>query len=114
MTTISSYQQEVDQWIKDNGVRYFNELTNLSVLMEEVGELSSLMARKYGEQSFKTGKEPDNIKDAIADEMSDVLFVLTCLANQMDINLDDAIHKNMIKKTNRDGKRHIKNVKLVD
>ena len=106
--TIEQAQQQVDDWIKTIGVRYFNELTNLGILMEEVGELSRLMVRKYGEQSFKesdTGKE-------LADEMADVLWVLICLANQTGVNLTDALQKNFEKKSLRDAERHKKNEKL--
>ena len=99
---ISAYQKEVDQWIKDHGVRYFNELTNTALLMEEVGELARIMARKYGEQSFKNAEEEKNL----GDEMADVLFVLTCLANQTGVNLEEAIQRNMEKKTSRDKDRH--------
>lgn len=106
--TISQAQQKVDQWINTTGVRYFNELTNLGILMEEVGELSRLMVRKYGEQSFK---ESDKVKE-IADEMADVLWVLICLANQTGINLTEALQKNFEKKNTRDKKRHQQNEKL--
>jgi len=106
--TIDEAQQKVDKWIKTVGVRYFNELTNLGVLMEEVGELSRLMVRIYGEQSFK---ESDKGKD-LADEMADILFVLICLANQTGVNLTDALEKNLEKKNNRDATRHQHNKKL--
>ena len=106
--TINQAQEQVDQWIKSVGVRYFNELTNLGILMEEVGELSRLMVRKYGEQSFK---ESDKGKD-IGDEMADILFVLICLANQTGINLTEALNKNFEKKNLRDKDRHINNDKL--
>lgn len=106
--TIEQAQQQVDQWIKTVGVKYFSELTNLGILMEEVGELSRLMVRQYGEQSFK---ESDKGKD-IADEMADVLWVLICLANQTGVNLTDALQKNFEKKTSRDGERHKGNEKL--
>jgi NTP pyrophosphatase (non-canonical NTP hydrolase) len=106
--TISAAQQQVDEWIKTIGVRYFNELTNLGVLMEEVGELSRIMVRKYGEQSFKSTENDQNL----ADEMADVLWVLICLANQTGVNLTDALEKNMLKKTNRDKDRHLQNKKL--
>ncbi len=112
MRTIKDLQGEVDKWIKEHGVRYFSELTNLAILVEEVGELSRLLSRHYGEQSFKTGREPGDIKSAIADEMADILFVLTCLANQMDIDLENAIDINLVKKTLRDNERHMKNQKL--
>ena len=106
--TIQQAQTDVDQWIKTFGVRYFSELTNLGILMEEVGELSRLMVRQYGEQSFK---ESDKGKE-LADGMADVLWVLICLANQTGVNLTEALQKNIEKKTNRDGERHLKNDKL--
>lgn len=106
--TIEQAQQQVDQWIKTTGVKYFSELTNLGILMEEVGELSRLMVRTYGEQSFK---ESDKGK-AMADEMADVLWVLICLANQTGVNLTEALEKNFEKKTNRDADRHRNNEKL--
>jgi NTP pyrophosphatase (non-canonical NTP hydrolase) len=106
--TIQQAQTDVDIWIKTIGVRYFNELTNLGILMEEVGELSRIMVRKYGEQSFK---ESDKNKD-LADEMADVLWVLICLANQTGVNLTEALQKNMEKKTSRDKDRHAGNEKL--
>jgi NTP pyrophosphatase (non-canonical NTP hydrolase) len=106
--TIAEAQEQVDQWIKTIGVRYFNELTNLGILMEEVGELSRIMVRKYGEQSFKTA---ENEKE-LADEMADVLWVLICLANQTGVNLTDALQKNIEKKTLRDKDRHKNNSKL--
>ena len=106
--TLREAQKNVDRWITTTGVRYFNELTNLGVLMEEVGELSRLMVRKYGEQSFK---ESDKGKD-IADEMADVLWVLICLANQTGVDLTDALQKNFEKKSLRDATRHRDNEKL--
>ena len=106
--TIESAQQQVDNWIKTAGVRYFNELTNLGILMEEVGELSRLMVRTYGEQSFK---ESDKGKE-IADEMADVLWVLICLANQTGVDLTSAMEKNFEKKNFRDPDRHKQNDKL--
>lgn len=106
--TIDEAQIQVDNWIKQYGVRYFNELTNMCMLTEEVGEMARIIARKYGEQSFK---ESDKQKD-LADEMADVLWVLICLANQTGINLTDALQKNIEKKTNRDSERHINNEKL--
>lgn len=106
--TIRQAQQQVDGWIKTVGVRYFNELTNLGILMEEVGELSRIMVRKYGEQSFK---ESDKQKD-MADEMADVLWVLMCLANQTGVDLTDALEKNFEKKNIRDATRHLDNEKL--
>jgi NTP pyrophosphatase (non-canonical NTP hydrolase) len=106
--TLEEAQLQVDNWIKTIGVRYFNELTNLGILMEEVGELSRLMVRKYGEQSFK---ESDKDKD-LGDEMADVLWVLLCLANQTGVNLTEALQKNMEKKSIRDATRHKENEKL--
>lgn len=110
--TIIELQAKVDQWIQTHGVRYFDEMTNLGILMEEVGEFSRLMTRNFGEQSFKPGKKPEDIKKAIADEMADILFVLVCLANQMDIDLDHAIAQNLLKKTDRDSERHHRNENL--
>ena len=107
--TLKEAQVKVDDWIKTIGVRYFNELTNLGILMEEVGELSRLMVRKYGEQSFK-----DSDKDKeLSDEMADVLWVLICLANQTGVDLTEAFKKNMGKKTFRDNTRHTSNEKLT-
>ena len=105
--TLVRCQQEVDQWIRTVGVRYFSELTNTAVLMEEVGELARLMARLYGDQSFKEGEERD-----LAMEMADVLFVLVCLANQTGVDLDAAFTRAMEKKTRRDRERHAANPKL--
>ena len=105
--TIREAQDTVDQWIKTYGVRYFSELTNMAVLTEEVGELARVMARKYGDQSFKAG-ETDNL----GDEMSDVLWVLLCLANQTGVDLTEELKKNIEKKTLRDKERHIQNEKL--
>jgi NTP pyrophosphatase (non-canonical NTP hydrolase) len=106
--SLQQAQELVDQWIKTHGVRYFNELTNTAILMEEVGELARLMSRTYGEQSFK---ESDKNRD-IGDEMADVLWVLICLANQTGVNLSEAFAKNMTKKTSRDQSRHHENEKL--
>ena len=106
--TIQQAQNDVDTWIKTIGVKYFSELTNLGILMEEVGELSRLMVRTYGEQSFK---ESDKGND-MADEMADVIWVLICLANQTGVNLTDALEKNFKKKTERDTLRHQQNDKL--
>ena len=106
--TIEQAQSDVDQWIKTVGVRYFNELTNLGILVEEVGELSRLMVRTYGEQSFK---ESDKGKD-LGDEMADVLWVLICLANQTGVDLTQALEKNLEKKNIRDADRHQQNDKL--
>jgi NTP pyrophosphatase (non-canonical NTP hydrolase) len=105
---ISEIQNKVDLWIKEIGVRYFNELTNTAILMEEVGEVARIMAREYGEQSWKKGAE----KEDLADEMADVLFVLVCLANQTGVNLEEAFLKNLEKKTKRDASRHKENHKL--
>ena len=114
--TIKQAQQQVDEWIKTIGVRYFNELTNLGILMEEVGELSRLMVRKYGEQSFKeSDKKPHpsgGVEGGLSDEMADVLWVLICIANQTGVNLTDALQKNFEKKSNRDKDRHHQNEKL--
>jgi NTP pyrophosphatase (non-canonical NTP hydrolase) len=101
-------QENIDQWIKTTGVRYFNELTNTAILMEEVGEVARIMARKYGEQSFKKSDENHDL----GDELADVLFVLICLANQTGINLTEALAKNMEKKNIRDADRHKNNEKL--
>lgn len=106
--TIKEAQQTIDKWIKTTGIRYFNELTNTAILMEEVGEVARIMARKYGEQSFK--KSDKNVN--LADEMADVLFVLICLANQTNIDLTDALEKNLQKKSIRDVNRHQNNPKL--
>ena len=106
--TLREAQQKTDEWIRTTGVRYFNELTNLGILMEEVGELSRIMVRRYGEQSFK---ESDKNKD-LADEMADVLWVLLCLANQTGTDLTDALEKNFEKKNLRDAERHMNNEKL--
>ncbi|MDY4740376.1 MAG: nucleotide pyrophosphohydrolase [Alloprevotella sp.] len=105
--TIREAQETVDQWIRTYGVRYFNELTNMACLTEEVGELARVMARKYGEQSFKEGENTDP-----ADEMADVLWVLLCLANQTGVDLTAAFERNLQKKTQRDKTRHIRNLKL--
>ena len=107
MMTIREAQNTVDQWIRTYGVRYFNELTNLACLTEEVGELARVMARKYGEHSFKAGENTDP-----ADEMADVLWVLLCLANQTGVDLTAAFERNIAKKTQRDKTRHIRNLKL--
>lgn len=106
--TIEEAQQAVDEWIKENGVRYFNELTNMAMLTEEVGEVARIIARRYGEQSEK---ESDKSKD-LGEEMADVLFVLICLANQTGIDLTDALEKSLDKKTKRDKERHHNNPKL--
>ncbi|WP_113637256.1 nucleotide pyrophosphohydrolase [Nubsella zeaxanthinifaciens] len=106
--TITEAQQIIDRWINTTGIRYFNELTNTAILMEEVGEVARVMARQYGEQSFKKSDEEVNL----ADEMADVLFVLMCLANQTGINLEEALAKNLEKKSIRDAERHKNNEKL--
>ena len=105
--TIHEAQEMVDNWIKTYGVRYFSELTNMAILTEEVGELARIMARKYGDQSFKEGE-----KHNLGDEMADILWVLMCLANQTGIDLTEALKKNIDKKTSRDKNRHINNEKL--
>ena len=110
--TLSNAQQTVDNWIQTIGIRYFNELTNTAILMEEVGEVARLMARLYGEQSFKKTEDAANAKENLADEMADVLFVLICLANQTGVDLTAALEKNLTKKTNRDKERHANNDKL--
>ncbi|WP_316840589.1 nucleotide pyrophosphohydrolase [Pedobacter gandavensis] len=106
--TIAEAQETVDQWINKTGIRYFNELTNTAILMEEVGEVARIMSRKYGEQSFKKSDEAVDL----GDEMADVLFVLICLANQTGIDLTSALEKNLVKKTIRDTDRHKNNEKL--
>lgn len=110
--TIVQAQKTVDDWINTIGVRYYNELTNTAILMEEVGEVERLMARLYGEQSFKTPALAEAAKDDLPDEMADVLFVLICLANQTGVDLTQALKKNLEKKTNRDAQRHANNEKL--
>jgi NTP pyrophosphatase (non-canonical NTP hydrolase) len=112
--TISEAQLTVDEWIKTYGVRYFSELTNMACLTEEVGELAKIIARRYGEQSWKSSDEraADNGRQALEDEMADVLWVLLCLANQTGIDLTEALKKNIDKKTSRDKDRHIHNPKL--
>ena len=106
--TIQQAQQQIDTWIKTYGVRYFSELTNMAILTEEVGELARIMARTYGDQSFKQSDLSKNL----ADEMADVLWVLLCLANQTGVDLTEALEKNIEKKTKRDNNRHINNKKL--
>ena len=110
--TIQEMQSQTDAWIQQYGVRYFHELTNVALLMEEVGEFARITARVYGEQSYQEGTKPDDPKEALADEMADILFVLTCLANQMQIDLEDAMTKNLAKKTSRDKDRHQQNPRL--
>ena len=105
---IKNAQKKVAQWINKHGVRYFNELTNMAILSEEVGEVARIIARKYGEQSLKSNENEENL----ANELSDVLFVLICLANQTGIDLEKSFHENLNKKTNRDKNRHKSNIKL--
>jgi NTP pyrophosphatase (non-canonical NTP hydrolase) len=112
--SINEAQEAVDQWIKQYGVRYFSELTNMTVLTEEVGELARIMARRYGEQSWKPTdpRAEDNGREALGDEMADILWVLLCLANQTGVDLTDEFKKNLEKKTTRDKDRHHQNIKL--
>ena len=112
--TIHEAQQAVDRWIKEYGVRYFSELTNMTVLTEEVGELARIMARRYGDQSWKATdpKGADNGREAMGEEMADVLWVLLCLANQTGVDLTEELQKSLEKKTKRDSLRHIANPKL--
>lgn len=105
--TIQEAQEAVDKWIKDYGVRYFDEMTNMAILIEEVGEVARIMARRFGEQSAKDGEQLD-----LADELADVLWVLMCIANQTGVDLTEAFEKNILKKTSRDNQRHKNNVKL--
>lgn len=107
--TLKEAQESVDSWIHTYGVRYFSELTNMAILTEEVGELARVIARKYGDQSFKEGE-----KDNLEDELTDVLWVLLCIANQTGVDLTEALTRNLEKKTKRDNKRHINNPKLSD
>ncbi len=107
--TISEAQKIVDSWIKEYGVRYFDEMTNLAILTEEVGEVARIMARKYGEQSFKEGEKSD-----LSDELADVLWVLICIANQTGVDLTEALQRNIDKKTKRDNRRHLDNPKLKE
>lgn len=107
--SLAQAQLQVDEWIKTIGVKYFSELTNTAILMEEVGELARIMSRKYGDQSFKLGESGDEL----ADEMADVLWVLMCLANQCKVDLTEAFKKNMEKKSQRDAQRHKENPKLI-
>jgi len=105
---LSDAQKQIDEWIKKYGVRYFNELTNTAILMEEVGEVARIMARRFGEQNEKESDKQNDLED----ELADVLFVLICIANQTGVNLEAALQKNLIKKTNRDSTRHLNNTKL--
>lgn len=106
--TIEEFQKSVDNWIKEYGVRYFDEMTNMAILTEEVGEVARIMARKYGEQSFKEGDKSD-----LSDELADVMWVLVCIANQTGIDLTEALQRNLEKKTKRDNRRHKENPKLT-
>jgi NTP pyrophosphatase (non-canonical NTP hydrolase) len=108
--TFKAYQSKVDQWVHTFGVRYFDEMTNLAILTEEVGEVARVMVRTYGEQSFKSGEHAQD--SSLADELADVLFVVTCIANQTGIDLTGAVEKNLEKKTRRDSRRHWQNPKL--
>jgi len=110
--TIQEAQQKVDEWINSIGVRYYDELTNTTILMEEVGEVARLMARIYGEQSFKTKEQAESAPQDLAEEMGDVLFVLLCLANQTGVDIGDSLQKIMDKRTKRDKERHANNPKL--
>ena len=110
--TLNEMQSTVDNWIKTYGVRYFHQLTNLGILNEEVGEMSRYIVRIYGEQSFKNPADEKKAQARLAEEMGDVLFVLTCLANQCEVNLDDVLKKNLEKKSTRDAIRHKENQKL--
>ncbi|MGD9330362.1 MAG: nucleotide pyrophosphohydrolase [Desulfobacterales bacterium] len=110
MLTLSAYQSQIDNWVNTVGVRYFSELTNTAILMEEVGEVARIMARTYGDQSFKANEQAIDL----ADELADVLFVLGCIANQTGIDLTDAVEKNLAKKTRRDFDRHRNNPKLTN
>ena len=109
--TFKAYQERVDAWVRTHGVRYFDEMTNLAILAEEVGEVARVMARTYGEQSFKSEEQARN--SSLADELADVLFVVTCLANQTGIDLTAAVESNLDKKSKRDNRRHWENPKLI-
>ena len=112
--TLKEWQSSVDRWIQEIGVRYFNETTNALLLSEEVGEFNKIIARVYGEQSFKIEKTKDEIKKELTDELGDIFFVLTCLANQLEIDLSLSLQQNILKKTNRDFTRHKTNKKLKE
>ncbi len=109
---ISIWQSEVDRWIKKYGIKYFDEMTNTLLLTEEVGELARIIAREYGQQSWKNEEDKNKSREKIKEEIADIFFVLTCLANQMDIDLTEVLRQTIIKKTNRDKDRHFKNDKL--
>lgn len=111
--TLREAQDQVDRWIQDIGVRYFSELTNLAQLVEEVGELSRILAREFGEQSWKSGQRPADVQTELADELADVMFVTICLANQTGVDLTEALARNLAKKTQRDADRHRSNPKLA-
>jgi NTP pyrophosphatase (non-canonical NTP hydrolase) len=108
--TLKAYQSRVDQWVRTFGVRYFDEMTNLAILTEEVGEVARVMVRTFGEQSYKSEEHPST--DSLADELADVLFVVTCIANQTGVDLTAAVEKNLEKKSRRDSRRHWENPKL--
>lgn len=110
--TIKEAQQQVDQWISTYGVRYFHPMTNMAILMEEMGELARWMAREYGEQSYKSSEDQTKAPEAIASEMADILWVLLCLANQSGVDLETALKMSILKKTERDQSRHMENPKL--
>ena len=110
--TLKAWQEQVDDWIKTIGVRYFDVMTNSLLLSEEVGEFNRVVARHYGEQSFKKAEDAASAKDQLKEELADIIFVATCLANQMDINLTEVLQKSIQKKTRRDKTRHIENEKL--
>ena len=112
--TLAEAQQQVDEWIQSIGIRYYNELTNTAILMSETGEVARLMARIYGEQSFKRPEDAERAPTLLAEEMADVLFVLICLANQTGVDLTSALQNSLIKKTKRDKDRHANNEKLKD
>lgn len=112
--TIREAQRRVDRWIETIGVRYFAETTNLAQLVEEVGEVARIISREYGEQSWKAGAAPADVQSQLADEFADVLFVLICLANQTNVDLESALQRNLDKKTSRDRNRHLENPKLAD
>ena len=110
--SIAEYQKIVDDWIKTFGVRYFSQLTNMAILTEEVGEVSRMISRMYGEQSFRVPMPEEEQKEKLSDELADVIWVVTCLANQCGVDLENALNKNMEKKTRRDSTRHVRNEKL--
>ncbi|MEL6388865.1 MAG: nucleotide pyrophosphohydrolase [Bacteroidota bacterium] len=110
--TINEWQAKVDTWIRSYGVRYFDEMTNTLVLTEEVGEFARLIARHYGEQSFKNANDAERAPELIREELADIFFVLTCLANQMGIDITEILERNLLKKTTRDATRHLDNTKL--